>query len=105
MKKSLIAILASGALALSMNAFASKPTSITFEAEGTTADGQEYANYVVRCSNGERQPHGAKRRIRRAKIVAHKKGCRRQEAGLSCKRKKSPSAAGKARAAGKKTVL
>lgn len=56
MKKSLIAILASGALALSMNAFASKPTSITFEAEGTTADGQEYANYVVRCSNGERQP-------------------------------------------------
>jgi len=56
MKKSLIAVVAGGALALSMSAFAAKPTSITFESEATAPDGQQYSNYVVRCSNGDNQP-------------------------------------------------
>lgn len=56
MKKSLIAVVAGSALALSLNAFAAKPTSITFESESTTPDGQEYSNYVVKCSNGDHQP-------------------------------------------------
>ncbi len=56
MKKTLFAALATATLAFSASAFAAKPTSITFESEGTTADGREYANYIVRCSNGELQP-------------------------------------------------
>ena len=43
-------------MVLSLNALAAKPTSITFEAEGTTPDGIEYARYIVKCSNGEQQP-------------------------------------------------
>jgi len=35
---------------------ASKPTSITFESDGKTPDGVEYANYIVKCSNGAKQP-------------------------------------------------
>lgn len=39
-----------------MNCFAAKPTAITFESSGTTPDGREYSNYIVKCSNGEQQP-------------------------------------------------
>ena len=56
MKASLRATLAISCLALSAGAFAAKPTSITFESEGKAADGQEYANYVVKCSDGQTQP-------------------------------------------------
>lgn len=43
-------------MAASLNALAAKPTSITFESEGSTADGKAYALYSVKCSNGETQP-------------------------------------------------
>lgn len=56
MKASIRAALAVSCLALSAGAFASKPTSITFESEGKAADGQAYANYVVKCSDGQSQP-------------------------------------------------
>lgn len=36
-------------------AFAAKPTSITFASEGKSADGQDYASYVVKCSNGQEE--------------------------------------------------
>lgn len=56
MNKSFFAIIAAAGLALSANAFAAKPTSITFDSDSKTADGKEYALYVVKCSNGEQQP-------------------------------------------------
>jgi hypothetical protein len=56
MKNSLIAVAASTLVAFSFNAFAAKPTSITFDSEGTTPDNKKYANYIVKCSNGAKQP-------------------------------------------------
>ena len=56
MKKLLVVAAASTCMAFSLQAFAAKPTSITFDSEGTTPDGVPYANYVVKCSNGERLP-------------------------------------------------
>lgn len=47
---------ASVLLGLSLNALAAKPTSIVFDANGTSADGQEYASYMVKCSNGKTYP-------------------------------------------------
>ena len=43
-------------MAASAGALASKPSSITFESEGTAADGRAYALYTVKCSNGDTQP-------------------------------------------------
>ncbi|MCX2979381.1 hypothetical protein EYC98_00720 [Halieaceae bacterium IMCC14734] len=43
-------------LGLSLNAMAAKPTSIVFESNGTGADGKEYSNYQVKCSNGKNYP-------------------------------------------------
>ena len=55
--KKYFAIVATGTLlAFSLSASAAKPTSITFESDGTTPDGVPYANYVVKCSNGQNQP-------------------------------------------------
>jgi hypothetical protein len=45
-----------GLLALSTSALAAKPTSITFDSNGTTADGTPYASYLVKCSNGKSMP-------------------------------------------------
>lgn len=45
-----------GCLAFSITALASKPTSITFVTDGKASDGQEYANYVVKCSDGKDEP-------------------------------------------------
>lgn len=56
MKASIRTFAAVGFFALSAGAFAAKPTSITFESEGKAADGQVYANYVVKCSDGQSQP-------------------------------------------------
>lgn len=56
MKAYFRATLTIGCLVLSASAFAAKPTSITFESEGKTADGKPYANYVVKCSDGQSQP-------------------------------------------------
>jgi hypothetical protein len=55
--KTFVKILAaSSLLALSMNALAAKPTSIVFDANGTTEDGTAYASYLVKCSNGKKMP-------------------------------------------------
>lgn len=56
MNKYLSAAIGSLILALSLNAHASKPTSITFESDGTTPDGVAYSNYIVKCSNNQNQP-------------------------------------------------
>jgi hypothetical protein len=40
-------------LSLSAAAFAAKPTSIVFDANGATDDGTDYATYMVKCSNGK----------------------------------------------------
>ncbi len=56
MKKYLFAIAASTFLIFSLNASAAKPISITFQSNETTPDGVEYSNYIVKCSNGQKQP-------------------------------------------------
>ncbi|WP_101760210.1 hypothetical protein [Oceanicoccus sp. KOV_DT_Chl] len=56
MKNFLSILIAPALLAVSMTATAAKPTSITFAADGTTPDGVEYSNYIVKCSNGQKQP-------------------------------------------------
>lgn len=55
--KKLLTLAATTSLAVvSFSSYAAKPTAITFESSGTTPDGREYANYIVKCSNGEQQP-------------------------------------------------
>lgn len=56
MKNYLSIALTTTLVALSLSASAAKPTSITFESDGKTPDGVEYANYIVKCSNGQKQP-------------------------------------------------
>ena len=56
MKNFVSIFLAPALLAASMTASAAKPTGITFDSDGTTPDGVAYANYIVKCSNGEKQP-------------------------------------------------
>lgn len=56
MKLTTKGLLTASLLCLSASAFAAKPTSITFEAEGKAPDGQEYASYVVKCSDGSEKP-------------------------------------------------
>lgn len=41
---------------LSISTYAAKPTSITFESEGSTEAGEEFAIYSVKCTSGEKQP-------------------------------------------------
>jgi hypothetical protein len=49
-------IAATTALVLvSAGSFAAKPTSIVFDANGTTSDGKAYASYTVKCSNGKKE--------------------------------------------------
>jgi hypothetical protein len=50
------AALSAALMAVSIGAMASKPVSITFEAEGAAADGKPYALYSVKCSDGDTQP-------------------------------------------------
>ncbi len=56
MKKFLSFLTASTLLTFALSATAAKPTSITYESEGKTPDGVEFANYIVKCSNGVKQP-------------------------------------------------
>ena len=49
-------VVAGSLLALSASALAAKPTSIVFDSNGTTADGTPYGSYLVKCSNGKKQP-------------------------------------------------
>lgn len=37
-------------------AFAAKPTSITFNSYDTTEEGEKFANYAIKCSNGKTVP-------------------------------------------------
>lgn len=79
MKKVLVTALATTCMALSLGAFAAKPTSITFQSEGKTADGQEYANYVVKCSDGQEKPLTA--------WDSRKKWCVGKESQEGCEKK------------------
>ena len=45
---------AAGMILASASAFAAKPTSIVFESNGKTADGQDFSKYSVKCSNGKK---------------------------------------------------
>lgn len=55
--KTLFKVVTTGVLlGLSMHTLAAKPTSIVFEAKGTSADGKEYSSYQVKCSNGKTYP-------------------------------------------------
>lgn len=56
MKSIVTTAIASSLLALSASAFAAKPTSIVFDSNGKTAEGTEYGNYHVKCSNGKKMP-------------------------------------------------
>ncbi len=56
MKTVLHTAIAASCLVFSMAALASKPTSITFVSDGKAPDGQEYASYIVKCSDGKEEP-------------------------------------------------
>lgn len=56
MKTVLKTIAVSSCLLLSMAAHAGKPTSITFVSEGKAPSGDEYASYIVKCSDGKEEP-------------------------------------------------
>jgi hypothetical protein len=56
MKLTIRALLAAALTCLAAGAHAAKPTAITFESEGKAPDGQEYASYVVKCSDGTEKP-------------------------------------------------
>jgi len=45
---------AAGLVLASATSFAAKPTSIVFESNEKTADGQEFSKYSVKCSNGKK---------------------------------------------------
>jgi hypothetical protein len=51
-----ITTIAASAVLLSLSAatFAAKPTSIVFDANGTTTEGTDFATYMVKCSNGKK---------------------------------------------------
>ncbi len=49
-------LLAAALVCFAAGAHAAKPTSIVFESEGKTPDGEEYAGYVVKCSDGTDKP-------------------------------------------------
>jgi len=56
MKKLSQVAMATALLTFSLAASAAKPTSITFESEGTNPEGKAYALYSVKCSDGQTQP-------------------------------------------------
>jgi hypothetical protein len=45
---------ATALIVFSASSLAAKPTSIVFNANGTTSDGTPYAKYSVKCSNGKK---------------------------------------------------
>lgn len=45
---------AAALIVFSASSLAAKPTSIVFNANGTTSDGTPYAKYTVKCSNGKK---------------------------------------------------
>ena len=45
---------AAALIGASATAFAAKPTSIVFNANGENAEGTAYASYTVKCSNGKK---------------------------------------------------
>ena len=55
MRNYLAIALTTALMAFCLCAAAAKPTSITFESDNKTIDGIEYANFIVKCSNGEKQ--------------------------------------------------
>lgn len=56
MKNYITLISATLLMAFAISASAAKPTSITFQSDAKTAEGVEFASYVVKCSNGQSRP-------------------------------------------------
>ena len=56
MKRTALALLTMAMMTASVGALAAKPVKITPADKGVAADGAEYRNYVVQCSNGKKQP-------------------------------------------------
>lgn len=50
----LYALLLGWCLFAPITVLAAKPTAITYESDGVTADGVVYANYLVRCSDSRK---------------------------------------------------
>lgn len=84
MKTIVTTAIASGLLALSASAFAAKPTSIVFDSNGTAADGTEFGNYHVKCSNGKKMPLTA--------WENRKKWCVGMESSEECEKKQIKAA-------------
>ncbi|MEE8056794.1 MAG: hypothetical protein V3T17_03005 [Pseudomonadales bacterium] len=56
MDKFLAIAVTSALLVLPLSVSAAKPTSVTFESNGSTPDGVNFSSYIVKCSNGLKQP-------------------------------------------------
>ena len=71
-------------MTVSFGALAAKPTKITPGADGKTADGTEFRNYTVSCSDGKMQPLTS--------WDDGKKWCIGQESQESCEKKQIKAA-------------
>lgn len=75
---------AAGVILASASTFAAKPTSIVFENNDKTEDGQDFSKYSVKCSNGKK-----------VKLTAwdnRRKWCVGEESSENCKRKQIKAA-------------
>jgi hypothetical protein len=84
MKTFITTVVAGSLLAISAGAFAAKPTSIVFDANGKTAEGSEYGKYHVKCSNGKKQPLTA--------WENRKKWCVGEDSAENCQKKQIKAA-------------
>ena len=89
MKKSALSLTTIALLAVTFSASASKPAKITPGESGKTADGVEYRNYNVTCSDGKIQPltswddgkkwcigHASQENCEKKQIKAAKQACK-----------------------------
>lgn len=77
-------VTASALVAFSAASFAAKPTSIVFESNGETAEGTPFASYVVKCSNGKKEPLTA--------WDNRRKWCVGEESDANCQKKQIKAA-------------
>lgn len=84
MKKSVLAVVSVSIMAFSLGANAAKPVKITPGSKGVAADGENFRNYVVQCSNGKKQPLTSWQK--------GKKWCVGQESGENCAKKQIKAA-------------
>lgn len=71
-------------LASASTSFAAKPTSIVFESNGETAEGIEFAQYSVKCSNGKK--------VQLTAWDNRKKWCVGEESQENCEKKQIKAA-------------